>query len=861
MPGAASLVASASRSARLTWLFRIAHTYAACLLPPSIFAAVSADSVPPFQWLNITSLLQGPNQPPGLMDAAMAYDETSRTLIIFGGLASSGVPQAETYLLNLDSLTWSVPSPPTTLTRTPPARSAAVAGHDSAASNRDGFVVIGGMASDGSALSDVWEYDFNNQFWSPVNISPGGPSSRFGASGGIDTRLQPISDPVLPGPNNTFWLYGGSDGSTTYNDVWRLNISGTLSSNLPDSAVGTWEQINIATAPGRIRQGGGVLGNDIVVSGGCNGTRVSGQSCAVQGSYVIDGATGNPATPPSEKAALNCPAPRLSPTVIPNGNSNSTGFHAQMLVLLGVYNTSVWNDGNGLEHGEIAVLDINTQSWTRVVPAGDPGSSGQPSFPGPREGASAVMYPQALVGDADNRKSASDIIIFGGRDSSGNYLSELWILRAYNGVSSVSAPGWAGSGNGPLETGVNANGAGVQNTFITSCASLIPPNITTVTSSSSSSSSSVSSHSSSSSSSLSHSTSSATPTSTGKAKVAPHVTLDAGVLHKTLSSVSVALLLPWVLLFRHASPFYNTKNAAKPIWRYLAYALSGGVYGLGLGGLILSFTTSSSSHGLKPSTLGTTHGRAGIILFIFTYTAFLILHMCHGPAAPAILEDEKKPSTPPPLSRSVGPSSWRKRIDSLDSGSAESTLHRGFEVTNRPRRTRPSLDALAEHPGPTPEPLPASGLPSSSSLALRMFCQASLLAISIFLLVSLWTMAPRAAFGGFLAWTVLFYAILVTCSWRGVPDGSTLTLLFRRIRTEPLPSAEAPRPSVSDEGGSLPYLHQPAYRRAFPSATAGPTSSESDYDEDDDRAENEMRRRDISITSYPKRALRITNPS
>lgn len=41
-----------------------------------VHAAVSPDPVPPFQWLNLSGLLKGTTQPPGLKDAAMGYDET-----------------------------------------------------------------------------------------------------------------------------------------------------------------------------------------------------------------------------------------------------------------------------------------------------------------------------------------------------------------------------------------------------------------------------------------------------------------------------------------------------------------------------------------------------------------------------------------------------------------------------------------------------------------------------------------------------------------------------------------------------------------------------------------------------------------
>jgi hypothetical protein len=58
--------------------------------------------VPPLQWINLTSLLQGPSAPP-LKDASIGYDNTSRTLIIFGGESQGGLPQQQTYLCVLSS--------------------------------------------------------------------------------------------------------------------------------------------------------------------------------------------------------------------------------------------------------------------------------------------------------------------------------------------------------------------------------------------------------------------------------------------------------------------------------------------------------------------------------------------------------------------------------------------------------------------------------------------------------------------------------------------------------------------------------------------------------------------------------------
>jgi|SRR5712671_3955436 len=131
-------------------------SYYLLLLPLQLSRAQSISTstpVPPLQWINLTGHLQGPSAPP-LKDASIGYDNTSNTLIIFGGESQGGLPQQKTYLyvlaflpflpsefhpffssLNLNTLVWSSPSPGAGLPATlPPPRSAAVGGADQAAS-------------------------------------------------------------------------------------------------------------------------------------------------------------------------------------------------------------------------------------------------------------------------------------------------------------------------------------------------------------------------------------------------------------------------------------------------------------------------------------------------------------------------------------------------------------------------------------------------------------------------------------------------------------------------------------------------------------------------------------------------------
>ena len=194
------------------------------------------------------------------------------------------------------------------------------------------------------------EYDFNNQFWSQVNVFNGlGPLPQWGASGGIDISTPAVQDPLLSGPNNTFYVAGGSDGTNaaSLSDVWRLHISGTLSSNLPNDTVASWDQLTIGNLPARVGQAGTVISQQLISVGGCNSTLSIGCTPEQEDSYVVD-VQRNEAVSPKP-----CPAPRTSPVLVPNMNRVSTSFSSQVYLLLGILNTSQWQDDNGLENGEV----------------------------------------------------------------------------------------------------------------------------------------------------------------------------------------------------------------------------------------------------------------------------------------------------------------------------------------------------------------------------------------------------------------------------------------------------------------------------------------------------------------------------
>ncbi|TDL29386.1 hypothetical protein BD410DRAFT_779784 [Rickenella mellea] len=582
----------------------LAHIFSTCALSPS-----TNTPVPPLQWLELTNLLQG-SSPPALKDASIGYDETSRTLILFGG-ESNGFPQQQTYLLNLDSLQWSLPSPPTGLDQKPPPRSAAVSGGDFAASNRHGHIVIGGKGSDGKGLQDAWEFDYNSHFWSQINISPGGPSGRWGSAGGTDLLAAPVQDPIIPGPNNTFYTAGGFDGTTIspLSDIWQFNVAGVLTPNNPNNVVGSWQRMpSKGTLASKVREGGTVMpSTKIVAVGGCTNSAIHDNSCAQQDSYVMDITSTNSISPPG------CPAARVGPALVPNYNTLSTSFKSQAFMILGTFNSTLWNDGNGLTKGEVDVLDTDTGVWTRLLPSGDPGSGSTPKFPTPREGASALSYPLALVGNA--RTTSADTIVFGGKDANGNYLQDVWILRAYLGSVSKTNESWSGFGDGNLQSGTNASGTGVRVQYVTTCAEAITP-------STSPSPTLTSPH--------SQSPSPSQSGVPGQQAGSQSFLYDTSTMHKVLSPASIALLLPAILSFRFSAPSAfasESIDSRRVVFLWISACVALAAFGSGVAGLVTSFTSIVS---LKTNpivkrdangtpVLPTAHSRAGLVLFAVLY--------------------------------------------------------------------------------------------------------------------------------------------------------------------------------------------------------------------------------------------------
>jgi hypothetical protein len=364
------------------------------------------------------------------------------------------------------------------------------------------------------------------------------------------------------------------------------------------------------------------------------------------------------------------------------------------------------------------VLDINGGSWARVLPAGDPGSSGSVTFPQPRSGAASISSPQGLVGSS--RTSYSDTIVFGGQDDSGKYLSDLWVLRAYRGSVTGSGQQWSGFGDGKLQTGVDANGAGVTLQYIDSCATAIGSPATGTGGSP---------------------LGGPSQSSTSKPSNDLSHPFDTSITHKSLAPISIALLLPTIIFYRLSLP----PTSGPPLQRSFSLQCTSALmlivaYGAGLAGLVSSFTSISTSGSATPSggsvssntALKTTHGQAGLGLFIALYGLIPLLFLAYvlrwrmssspGQIVGKIRAERSRADSsdtaeklnsyrtatdtgqqavqqsPPPTSSPGNTPSRRQfglwfrskdgRTSSDSASESESPAPRSFEVVNRPGRTR-----------------------------------------------------------------------------------------------------------------------------------------------------------------------------
>lgn len=250
-----------------------------------------------------------------------------------------------------------------------------------------------------------------------------------------------------------------------------------------------------------------------------------------------------------------------------------------------------------------AVLDVDTGVWARLLPTGDPSSPDK--FPAPRTGAASFAFNTALVGP--DRSSSSDIIIFGGQDVNGHYLNDLWVLRAYNSTITQSGQKWPGFGDGNVQAGVGASGAGVSVNYLSQCANNLSPSSST---------------------SMGTTTTTAStgnkPQSTGGQTAVSLPQFDTSIVHKALSPISLAITFVSVILIRLSLPAINTSPTSvenRMGLLYLGIIIGIIAYAVGIVGFVVALTSTKSVISSEGSFFRTPHGRGGFVLFLLLYAA------------------------------------------------------------------------------------------------------------------------------------------------------------------------------------------------------------------------------------------------
>jgi hypothetical protein len=137
--------------------------------------------------------------------STLVYDSVNNALLLFGGANSAGTNLNDLWKLTLSNNTWTQLSP----TGGPPAiRQGHAACYD--APSQCMYVLAGQGAS---YLNDVWRYSIQNNTWTQMTVFGSAPSIRGYFAFGVS-------------PAREIYLFGGYDGTTTYNQLYKYSIPG-----------------------------------------------------------------------------------------------------------------------------------------------------------------------------------------------------------------------------------------------------------------------------------------------------------------------------------------------------------------------------------------------------------------------------------------------------------------------------------------------------------------------------------------------------------------------------------------------------------------------------------------------------------
>ncbi len=150
-----------------------------------------------------TWTLQAPSTAPSARTgASMAYDSATGQIVLFGGMSGSTY-DSDTWLYNPATDTWTAESPSTH----PSARAGAALGYGTAA----GRVVLFGGASGSGYDADTWLYDPSSDTWTAQSPATSPSARGYAASATDATEMVLFGGASAGGDLSDTWAYRGGD--------------------------------------------------------------------------------------------------------------------------------------------------------------------------------------------------------------------------------------------------------------------------------------------------------------------------------------------------------------------------------------------------------------------------------------------------------------------------------------------------------------------------------------------------------------------------------------------------------------------------------------------------------------------------
>jgi N-acetylneuraminic acid mutarotase len=159
---------------------------------------------------NTWTELKPAHAPTGRSEAAMAYDQHSKRLILFGGMQYSDDRTKDWKLLG-DTWAYDAKTNDWTNVRpvgAPSPRSGSAMAYDEALGK---VILFGGVVTSGGVSNDTWAFDPGSEYW--AKLKPAGPPPRrTGALLFYDRE------------SHRTILFGGSDAEKIYSDIWAFAL-------------------------------------------------------------------------------------------------------------------------------------------------------------------------------------------------------------------------------------------------------------------------------------------------------------------------------------------------------------------------------------------------------------------------------------------------------------------------------------------------------------------------------------------------------------------------------------------------------------------------------------------------------------